>query len=34
MLKSVYRLPQIPFYNGFFKNKKGVGPSFQATFFV
>ena len=34
MLKSAYKLPQIPFYRGFFKNEKGPGASFQATFLV
>ena len=26
--------PQIPFYRGLFKNKKGLGTSFWATFFI
>ena len=33
MLKSACRLPQIPFYKGFFKSKKEGGASFEATCF-
>ena len=32
MLKSAYRLPQIPFYKRFCKSKIGPGTGFQATF--
>ena len=31
--KSGYRLSQIHFYRGFFKNKKGLGTTSLATFF-
>ena len=32
--RSACRLPQIPFYRGFFENWEGPGTSFQATFFI
>ena len=32
--KSACIPPQIPFYRGFFENLKGLGTSFQATFFI
>ena len=34
MLKSACTLAAIPFYWGFFKNKKWPRTSFHATFFV
>ena len=34
MVQSACRLPQIPDHRGFFKNNKGLGTSFQATFFA
>ena len=34
MSKSACKRCQIPFCRGFFKNAKGLGISFQATFFV
>ena len=32
--KSAHRPLQILFYRGFFENRKGLGTSFQATFFI
>ena len=32
MLQSANRLPEIPFYRGFFKNEKGPETNFQAIF--
>ena len=34
MSKLACKLPQNPFYGGFFKNKQGFGTSFQAIFYV
>ena len=34
MPKSACTPLQIPYYRGFFKNEKGAGSSFQATFFI
>ena len=34
MLKSAWRLLELPFYRGFYKNEKEPGASFQAKFFV
>ena len=33
-VQTACRLPQIPFYIGFFENLKGIATSFQATFCV
>ena len=34
MSKSACRLPQVPFYKRFLKNKQGLGASLQEIFYV